>query len=345
MKNRICIVGPAWVGDMVMTQCLFKLIMREDDTAIDVIAPDWTLPLLARMPEVRNAHALPIKHGSLDFTTRYRLAQKLRSYAYTQAIVLPNSWKSALIPWLAKIPKRTGYLGECRFGLLNDIRILDKKQFPRMIDRFAALATSHSQAPTTPIPIPCLTVPTPRVEKTLKKFSIPPIHTQPVLALCPGAEFGASKRWPESYYAQVALQKYKEGWSVWILGSKNDAPIAANIQSKTGDVGVLNLTGKTDLGEVIDLLSLVTVVVSNDSGLMHIAAALKKPLIALYGSTDPTFTPPLGDTAEVLQLGLPCSPCFKRECPLEHHRCMRELMPNTVLATIDKIAIQASCAY
>ncbi len=334
--KKILIVGPAWVGDMVMAQCLFKAIKALDNTVIiDVLAPTWSFPLIERMPEVRQAHVMPIGHGSLQLKERYLLAKKLAPEAYDQAIVLPNSWKSALIPFWANIPKRTGFLGEWRFGLLNDIRMLNKKHLPRMIDRFVALAYKRAETIHQPIIFPHLALDKGTVAATAEKFSIHTQIAQPILALCPGAEFGASKRWPESYYAEIALQKLKAGWSVWIFGSKNDTNVAALIQAQTHHQCV-DFTGKTNLGEAIDLLSLSSALVTNDSGLMHIAAALQKPLIAIYGSTDPSFTPPLGAASEIVRLALPCSPCFKRECPLGHHQCMQDLRPDIVLSVMDK---------
>lgn len=318
-----------------MAQSLFKILKQQDSgTVIDVLAPDWSRPLLERMPEVRHAHVMPLGHGSLALKKRYQVARNLKAYDYTQAIVLPNSWKSALIPWWANIPKRTGFLGECRIGLLNDVRIVNKKKLPRMIDRFAALAYTKRACITGPLPHPCLQIDSAFVETAVAAFDLAADCNRPILALCPGAEFGASKRWPEKHYAQVALAKHKEGWAVWLFGSKHDQRVAECIQAETKGICV-DLTGKTTLSQAIDLLSLATVVVTNDSGLMHIAAALQKTLAAIYGSTDPGFTPPLGITSNIVRLGLACSPCFKRECPLGHHQCMQGLSPAKVLDAIN----------
>lgn len=334
--KKILVVGPAWVGDMVMAQSLFKALKaNQKEVVIDVLAPEWTRPLLDRMPEVTTSHALPIGHGALQLTKRYQIAKTLRSHRYDEAIVLPNSWKSALIPWWAKIPKRTGWLGECRWGLLNDRRILNKQHFPRMVERYVALAYEKnipSSRIISSVPFPALTT-SPVLPQTLAKFSITLTSSQPIIALCPGAEFGASKRWPEQHYATLAKEQLKAGWAVWLFGSKKDMPVAEHIQKST-DGQCINFTGQTTLGEAIDLLSCANSVITNDSGLMHIASALQKPVIALYGSTDPTFTPPLGSNSKIMRLSLPCSPCFKRECPLEHHRCMRDLQPQQVLALI-----------
>lgn len=342
MEKRILVVGPAWVGDMVMAQSLFKALKERDgEVLLDVLAPNWSRALLERMPEVQLAHAMPIGHGALHLKQRYNIASMLKTYRYDQAFVLPNSWKSALIPWFAKIPVRTGYFGECRLGLLNDVRLLDKKRLPLMVERFVALATAKGDAITTENSSPAIRPPRLIVEEAsrqqaVEKFSLQSFMTRPILALCPGAEFGASKRWPEQYYAKVALEKQKEGWSVWLFGSQNDRAVAAKIQAGTNDA-CIDLTGKTNLGEAIDLLSLATIVISNDSGLMHIAAALEKPLVAVYGSTSPGFTPPLGTAAQIVRLSLPCSPCFKRECPLKYHACMQDLHPEMVLNAVNKM--------
>lgn len=338
--TKILIVGPAWVGDMVMAQSLFRAIKQlKPQAVLDVLAPEWSRPLLERMPEVQEAFALPIGHGVLKLGVRKQLAQQLKNNAYDQAIVLPNSWKSALIPWWAKIPKRTGFFGEMRFGLLNDARVLNKKALPLMVQRFVALAYEKgSSISKEQCPAPKLKTDSKNIAIALEKFSIN-TGNQPILALCPGAEFGPSKRWPENYYAEVAIEKLKQGWSVFLFGSKNDIPVSNAIQQACKG-NCIDLTGKTSLGEAIDLLSHSTAVVTNDSGLMHIAAALDKPLIAVYGSTDPSFTPPLNLKAQVVKLNLPCSPCFKRDCPLEHHRCMRDLKAPQVLSALSELSTQ-----
>lgn len=348
--NKALIVGPAWVGDMVMAQSLFKVLKQQDpNRAVDVLAPDWSRPLLERMPEVRRAIPLSVPHGVLNLKLRYQLAQTLREEDYQEAFVLPNSWKSALIPCWAKIPKRIGYRGEMRFGLLNDLRILDKAALPRMVERFVALAYDKESDPpkASDTPIPCLRTEEKSVNEALAKFQmekhaigIEKHDTEKpmkrILALCPGAEFGASKRWPEQHFAAVANQKLDEGVEVWIFGSKNDMAVSEEIQKNT-EHRCVDFTGRTSLGEAIDLLSLSTAVISNDSGLMHIAAALNKPLVAVYGSTDPGFTPPLNHEARIARLNIECSPCFKRVCPLEHNRCMKDLTPDRVLDTLNAL--------
>jgi heptosyltransferase-2 len=330
---KILVVGPAWVGDMVMAQCLFKVLKAQNPAVqIDVLAPGWSLPLLQRMPEVANAIVMPLGHGELGLLKRYQLGKNLRAQHYQQAIVLPNSFKSALIPWFAKIPIRTGWRGEMRYGVLNDIRTLDPLRYPLMIERFMALA----YPPSAPLP-DAQVVPELQISSITQQAALTKHHIQmaerPVLAICPGAEFGPAKRWPEEYYAEVANAQLAAGWDVWIFGSPKDGEVAAKIMALTQN-RCIDLTGKTRLEEAVDLLALAKLIISNDSGLMHIAAALHKPLIALYGPTSAGFTPPLHQQAKILSLALECQPCFQRTCPLLHHRCMRDLHPSVVLNAI-----------
>lgn len=334
MKNKILIIGPSWVGDMMMAQVLFQLLHQQDpDCELHVLAPAWSEPLLSRMPEVQKSIVLPFGHGQLHLRARYQFAKSLRAENYTQAIVLPNSWKSALIPFWAKIPIRTGWLGESRYGILNDARTLDKKKYVTMAQRFAALAFDRDAVALANLPVPNLFLDKEKMDEALDQFQLGESLQKPILALCPGAEFGPSKCWPAEYYAQVANQKIVEGWHVWIFGSQKDAAIAEQIQSRTQSKCV-NLTGKTAISEAIDLLSLAQCVVTNDSGLMHIAAAVGCSVIVIYGSTSPDFTPPLTDKAIILKTQLDCQPCFQRVCPLKHHNCMMRITPAQVLKKI-----------
>lgn len=332
----ILIVGPAWIGDMVMAQSLFKVLkQRNPHVRLDVLASPWTLPLLARMPEVDNTIEMPLGHGALDFGTRRKLGEFLSGIGYEQAIILPNSFKSALVPAFAGIPERTGWRGEMRYFLINDIRLLSKRRYPKMVQRYLALAYPPDAVLPEKYPRPALRVDPLALPQLLTKFALS--DQRPVLILCPGAEFGPSKRWPEAYFAQVAAEKIAEGWQVWLLGSAKDQPVAQNICDQVPQVSrdqCFNLAGVTRLDEAIDLMSIASAVVSNDSGLMHIAAALGRPLVVLYGSTSPDFTPPLSDDVMILNNNIECSPCFKRECPKVHHKCLKDLMPQQVLAAL-----------
>lgn len=333
--KQILVVGPAWVGDMVMAQSLLKLLAaRYRPAHIDVLAPAWTRPLLERMPEVRETIPLDLAHGQLGLVSRFRTGLDLRSRHYEWAIVLPNSYKSALIPLWAKIPRRTGYLGEFRYGLLNDIRPLNPKALPMTVQRFVALGLEAGAPLPHPLPHPSLTVSTRGVKQTLDNLELRKPDT-PLLVLCPGAEFGPAKRWPVSHFAAVARRKVGEGWTVWIVGSEKDRAIGEAIKAEVDSSQCHNLAGRTKLDQAIDILSLATTVISNDSGLMHVAAALRRSLIAVYGSSDPGFTPPLAANAKIVRLGLTCSPCFKRECPYGHYKCLQEIRPEHVLAAAD----------
>ncbi len=336
---RILVVGPSWVGDMVMAQALFiALKERRPATVIDVLAPAWSFPLLQRMPEVDDALTMPVGHGRLALGERWRLGRELRG-RYDQAILLPNSFKSALIPFFARIPLRTGWRGEMRNGLLNDVRALDEKRYPRMVERFVALADAAEAATPLRIPTPRLRADGDRLAALLAQFELG--CERPVLAVCPGAEFGSAKRWPERHYAAVAEAMIARGWQVWLFGSANDRAVAQAItQALPAPVQahVHALAGLTALAEAIDLLAVAAAVVSNDSGLMHIAAALDRPLVAVYGSTSPAFTPPLGERVASLSIPVDCGPCFQRECPLQHLRCLTELGPEQVLAALAALA-------
>ena len=334
--KKILIVGPAWVGDMIMAQSLFYLLKQQDkDAIIDVIAPAWSNPILARMPEVRRGITMPIGHGKLQLKERFRLGRSLVAEGYDQAILMPNSFKSALIPFWAKIPQRTGWLGEQRYGLLNDYRKLDKQKYKLVIERFMALALPEHAPLPTPYPYPKLQQSATSTLATQKKYDLTTLE-RPVLALCTGAEFGPSKQWPAEHYANLANRKLADGWDVWLFGSPKDTASAQRVQEQTLHQCV-NLTGQTTLGEAIDLMGLATQVVANDSGLMHMAAALGRPVVALYGSTDPGFAPPLSAQAKSLSLNLDCSPCAKRTCPLGHLKCLRDLTPTLVMGAIDEL--------
>ena len=332
---RILIVGPAWVGDMVMAQSLFMVLkQRTPSPQIDLLAPDWTFPLLERMPQVTEAIAMPLGHGQLGLGARIKLGRQLRSHHYDQAIVLPNSWKSALIPWIARIPLRTGYLGEQRWILLNDHRRLDKTVLTQTVQRFVALADSQQRVTAAPhCPTPTLQIDADQQSATAARLAIQP-EQQPVLALAPGAEYGPAKRWPARYYAEVAAAKLAQGWAVWLFGSDNDRSVTAEI-NRAVDGQCRDFAGTTSLTEAVDLLAMANALVTNDSGLMHIGAALGIRVIALYGSSDPVFTPPMSDLATIITLNLDCSPCFKRDCPLGHTRCLSEIEPQGVLELLE----------
>ena len=235
----------------------------------------------------------------------------------------------SLVPYLARIPKRIGYTGEARWGLLTDPRKLDKKMFPRLVDRFAALAVPRGTLVPMP-PAPALVPDTRNRADAMRALRLK--TDRPVVIICPGAEYGPAKRWPPNQFAELAALLLRDGLQVWIIGSPNDKIAAQAVLNSLGENvhKVRDLTGRTDLGTAIDILSAASLVVSNDSGLMHAAAAVGVPLVALFGSSSPAYTPPLSPAAQVAKIDIACSPCFKRECPLGHFKCMRELKPPIV---------------
>ncbi len=328
--ERILIVSPSWVGDAILSEPLVALLREPyEDPIVDVLVHSWCAPVYARMRGIRRIIESPFGHGKLDLAGRRRFALGLRNEGYSHAFVLPNSWKSALVPYFARIPKRVGYVGEARYGLLTDARGLDRKAKPRLVERFAALAVPKGGlVPMAPSPV--------LVPDTVNRANaMRALHLKadrPVVILCPGAEFGAAKRWPPNQFAELAAMFLADGLQVWVVGSPNDKIATDAVLNSLGENAhrVRDLSARTDLGTAIDLLSAASLVVSNDSGLMHAAAAVGVPLVALFGSSSPTYTPPLSPLAQIARIDIACSPCFKRECPLGHFKCMRELKPPIV---------------
>lgn len=328
---RILVVAPSWVGDAVLSQPLLaRLKARDPGATIDVLGPPWALPVYRRMPQVAGTHSLPFGHGELKVAARRRFAKTLPRY--DRAIVLPNSLKSALVPWFAGIPRRTGWRGEWRYGLLNDVRVLDKAALPLIVERYAALADEPGAGFERPLAEPRLVVDVAERAALVQRLGLD--LSRPVAAFAPGAEYGPAKRWPARHFASLARTLLDRGWQVWLMGSAKDAPVTSEIQALSGG-RCHDFAGRTSLGEAIDLMSLAARVVTNDSGLMHIAAALDRPTAAIFGSSSPAFTPPLSAKAKVISLRLSCSPCFARVCPLGHTNCLETLPPEDVLAVLE----------
>ena len=308
-KMNILIIGPSWVGDMMMSHSLYQqLKIQYPNCNIDVMAPKWCKPLLARMPEVRKAIEMPLGHGAFELGTRYRLGKSLREQ-YDMAIILPNSLKSAFVPFFAKIAHRRGWKGESRYILLNDLRA-NKKDYPMMVQRYVALAFEKDAVPKADdisILKPYLTVEPAQQSETLKKFEKQTalLGERPIIGFCPGAEFGPAKRWPHYHYVKLAEMLITQGYAVEVFGSAKDELVGEEIRQALPEElreFCVNLAGKTNLNEAVDLIANCTAVVTNDSGLMHIAAAVNCPLIALYGPTSPQYTPPLSDKATIIRL-------------------------------------------
>ncbi len=325
---KILVVAPSWIGDTVLAQPLFRLLHeRHPSLMLDVIAPPWTLPVLRRMPEIRRASPHQFGHGELKVGERYRLGRALAAERYDQAIVLPNTLKSAFVALFAGIPRRTGYRGESRWLVLNDMRQLDERALPEIAQRYAALGLEPDEALPAKLPLPHLAAQPGAVEHTLQHLGLG--KQRQAVAFCPGAEYGPAKRWPAPYFAELARKLMADGHPVWLIGSKNDTAVAEEIE-RLAPGACINVCGTTTLDQAIDLLAAARLVVTNDTGLMHIAAALGTPLLALYGSSTPRFTPPMSQAATIMKLDMPCSPCFERTCPLGHFDCMNRLKPAQV---------------
>lgn len=309
-----------------MTQPLYRrLHERYPDCQIDVFAPKSAMAVFERMPEIRAVLENPFGHGALALRERWRVGRELGRQGYEQVIVLPNSLKSAIVAWATGVKQRTGYVGEGRYILLNDLYQLDKTKLPLMVDRYTALAGDKKVQSTEPRL---------QINELSQKAALEAhgLHLhQKIMALCAGAEYGSAKRWLPEHFAELAQYYARQGWQIWLFGSPKDREIAEQINTLSGSLCV-NLCGQTSLAQAIDLLACADGVVCNDSGLMHLAAALGRKVVAVYGSSSPTHTPPLSEMARMATLNLDCSPCFKRECPLGHTACLADLQPEKVIA-------------
>jgi heptosyltransferase-2 len=339
--RRILVAGPAWVGDMIMAQTLFRVLaLRHAGAEIDVIAPDWSRPLLERMPEVHRAIVLPAGPGQLALGARWRIGRSLRARKYDWAIVVKRTFKSALIPAIAGIPRRTGTLGEARWGLLNDLRKAEAGTYPLNHRRYVALALDEGEElGDAELPHPALQVDAANRHRVVARLGLD-LETAPV-GLAPGARYGPAKHWPETHWIDLCKALVEMGRPVWIFGADEERAVGERIERAVGP-GVTNLAGRTSLVDAVDLASLCGCVVSNDSGLMHLAAAAGAHTVALFGSTSPRNTPPLTDRRTILWRELSCSPCFARECPLGHHDCLEGIMPATVVdACVAALAVRS----
>ena len=336
---KILVVGPSWVGDSVMAQTLYKRVKKElPSSQIDVISPHWSLALLERMPEVCKKIVSPFSHGETKLLERYRLGQGLKKENYDRAIVLTNSLKSSLIPYFARIGVRTGWLGEFGYGLINDIRSSKKLKKSLMVEKFAALSLCEENYSIENLTFPELEINFANQRNFLEEFSID--YSKNTMAICPGAEFGPSKRWPAEYYAEIAKFYVNKGWNVLCIGSKNDEDIGMGIGSLNNlrsNESFINLIGKTSLQDAIDILAFTEKVVTNDSGLMHIAAAVKTPLVALYGPSSPEYTPPLISKKKILRKTQGYEKVRYGSNEKGYHQSLLDIKPEEVLDALEAL--------
>lgn len=326
MTGRILVISPNWIGDAVMAQPLLRLLHeRNPQRPIDVLAPSWVAPVWRAIREVDTVIEAPFKHGKLQWAERRSFARQLRERGYAEAYVLPNTLKFALIPWMAGIPRRVGYKGEMRYGLINVMHHDDKRSLRPMVSFYAALASAPAKTAPLPsaLPRPALSVEDARIDNVTAQFGL--IRSAPVVIFAPGAEFGSAKRWPTAHFAELAktARHMHPDVQVVLLGSAKDREVCEEIVVLAPHAK--NLAGATSLDQAIAVIAAADAVVSNDSGLLHIASALNRPIVAIYGPTDPDHAPPFSDVAVSLSLHLECAPCRQRECPLGHHRCMEDL--------------------
>ena len=333
-ESPILLVPYMWIGDFVRCHSVVKLLReRFPRRPVDMLATSLCAPLTDYMPGVRRAIVADLPRKRLGLGHQSELAARLRREGYGTALIMPRTWKSALAPYLAGIPERTGFFGEARVFLLNDVRYGERK-LSRMIDRCGALALPAATSQPAAWPLPELKVPRDEIETWRRKRGL--TDPRPVVALAPGA-VGPSKRWPAASYAELARQLTKQGFAVWVLGGPGEKDLAAEI---VGDTEARDLTG-TDLRDAILALAGAAVAVSNDSGLVHIAAAAGTPSIGIFGPTSPWHWAPLNPLAATIETTteLPCRPCHKPVCRLVHHRCMRDIPPEHVLsATLRALA-------
>ncbi len=332
---------------MVMSQSLYiELKKRHPESTITVLAPKWCNPVLQRMPQVDQILEMPIGHGTFDLKGRWKIGRQLLQENFTHAFVLPNSAKSALIPLFAGIKHRIGWKGESRYGLLNDLRPR-KQVFQYMVERYVALASSkekmREEVALEICPRPSLMVDSEQQEDVCSRLGLS--KDSKVVGMCPGAEFGPAKRWPEQYYAELALYLIEQGYQVCIFGSAKDQTVSQAIYQSLPEASrnqCFDLAGQTSLSEVVDLLAMCHTVFCNDSGLMHISAAVGCRVVAIYGSTSTRYTPPLTERCAAVHTDIPCRPCFKRECPLGHLNCLKQLSVQQVIQAYETLKISSS---
>ncbi len=301
-----------------------------------MLAPPSSLPIATLIEGVERSIPLAMGHGELNLVNRWKVGRTLRERRYGTAIILPRAFKAAIPPFAAGIPERIGYAAEARSILMTDARPDHQRKTARTIDRFVALAGPRDAPPASPRPV----LKPPRRPGRELETKLGLDLSLPSIAFCPGAEYGSAKRWPAAKFAELARLAHQGGYRVRLFGGPKDIPITAEIAERAG-VPLDDLAGKTSLLDAAALLALADVVVSNDTGLMHVAGALDRPLVVLYGSSSEKLTPPTAPNAESLSLELSCRPCFERTCPLGTLACLEGIEPAAVFAAVRRVAARA----
>lgn len=324
-KQNILVIGPGWIGDLIISIALINALKeREEKVNIDILVNSNLSNIAKMIPKVRNVISSETQHGSLSLSHRIKLGLRIKTENYSECYILPNSLKSALIPLFANIPKRIGYLGEFRYGLINRTMLpVDRSR--GMVNKYLNLIDTTYNAKYRPQIV---------LNSSLSinnKFNLPKNY----IVLCPDAEYGPSKRWPAEKWRDLARSLSKKSTVVIVGIDKTIRDKLEEIASKK----IINLMSKTSIEEVVQVLNSSKTVVTNDSGLMHVAAALNKKVIALYGSSSPSYTPPLIDDSKraIIYKNLDCSPCFKRICPLGHTKCLNNISVNDVEQSIKSL--------
>lgn len=329
-RRPILVVPYMWIGDFVRCHSVAKMLKaRYPARPVDVLSTSLCAPIADYMPEVRQAVVVDLPRKRLAFDQHRALARRLEGAGYGTALIMPRTWKAALAPFLAGIPERVGWFGEWRFGLLTDLRFGERK-LPRMIDQCAALTLPKTEPLPSDWPLPELKVPPAEISGWRERLGLADTGG-PIVALAPGA-VGPSKRWPAAAYGELARRLTQQGVSVWVLGGPAEQPLATQIVADAGPKA-RDLSG-TDLRNAILALRAADVAISNDSGLLHVAAALGTPSIGIFGPTSAWHWAPLNPLAAVMQrpTQLDCQPCHKPTCRMRHHLCMRDISAEQVLA-------------
>src|SRR5581483_433384 len=335
----ILIIPYMWIGDFVRGHSVVRVLnQRFPNRPVDLLTTSLCAPLVDYMPGVRAGIKCDLPRGRLAIAKQRALAAELKARNYATALVLPRTWKSAIAPALAGIPERIGFVGEARFGLINHWR-WGEKALPRFLDKNAALALPDGAARPPEWPVPQLRVPR---EDAMRFRQTRGLGQNMAVALAPGS-VGSSKRW--TYYPQAAKLLAERGLDVWVIGGPGESTIAQEIVA-TGGPGVRDLTG-TDLRNGILAMAAARLAISNDSGLMHIAAALGTPTMGIFGPTSPYHWAPLNGLAATIQTKthVPCQPCHRPVCRLKHHRCMRDIPAADVVAIAEKVLAEAQTSH